>query len=552
MQTLNKILKQIEDQKITITGWLLGFTTIFFVRLLLESLSSPSYSGLAPTDPYTVIHYFLYFTAVTTGTILIFGFFSRNYSYAVKFTLFGFTLIWLAPILDLLLSRGNGFRMMYLFDSGSHILYNLLTFFGNNLTFGATIGIRIGVAISILGIGYLIYIKNNSKFKTFLSMILLYVFVFLIFNLPAVVYTLTHIAKPNALGPEVVDYFNFLINNSNIHHNTLREGFSSVSSVRFLELGFDKLCSQILYLLSFIFALTIFYKIDKNKFKAVLKNSRIERITSYILLLLCGSGYAYLKGLSGEIYWIDFISLFCLIVSWFCLWMHAVHTNDVVDIEIDKISNKERPLTSQTVTIEEMTDTGHLWLVFALLGSWCVGFYAFFFSLIYISAYSTYSIYPLRLRRFPLISSFLISIAGLATILSGFYFISMNKNFRTFPIFLSLGIITMITLAINTKDLKDLEGDSRNGIMTIPTLFPKHGHKIVSILFGLSLLLVPLFLKMPTIFFFSVPCALLGYIYINKKPYSETPLFFIRFTFLTLVILNYLYLFISHGWKIVF
>ncbi|KND50231.1 MAG: hypothetical protein AB198_02770 [Parcubacteria bacterium C7867-003] len=85
---IKRILEIINNQKVTITGWLLGFTTIFFVRLLLESLSSPSYSGLAPTDPYTVIHYFLYFSCVTIGTILIFGYFSKDYIYASKLTLF--------------------------------------------------------------------------------------------------------------------------------------------------------------------------------------------------------------------------------------------------------------------------------------------------------------------------------------------------------------------------------------------------------------------------------------------------------------------------------
>lgn len=538
---IKKILGIIEDQKKSITDWLLGFTTIFFVRLILESLSSPTYSGIAPTDAYTIIHYYLYFACTTLGTVLIFGYFLKDYYYASKLTLFGLPLIWLAPILDIIFSGGKGYKMMYIFQSGFYTIYNYFTFFGSNFTYGATIGIRIGIAISILGIGYLVFIKTKSKLKCFLLILSLYSFVFFIFNLPAILYFFSHLLNPTATYSQVVQYFELLINKSNIYHNTLREGASSVSTIRLLELGFNKLMSQILYLISFIFTLAIFYNLDRNKFKIIIKNSRAERITSYILLLLCGSGYAYLLGLGNNLLWIDFLSLFCLIISWFCLWMHAVHTNDIVDVEIDRISNKNRPLVSSQVSTKDMYETGYIWLIFALFGSWSVGFYPFFMSLIYISAYSSYSMYPLRLRRFPIISSFLISIAGLATILAGFFFVSVNKYFKTFPILLSIGIITMVTLAINTKDLKDVEGDSENGIITIPTLFPKYGHKIVGVMFGLSLLLVPVFLQIYTIFLFSIPCAILGYIYINKKPYSETPLFYIRFTFLLLVIINFLF-----------
>ncbi|KND50232.1 MAG: hypothetical protein AB198_02775, partial [Parcubacteria bacterium C7867-003] len=208
-----------------------------------------------------------------------------------------------------------------------YLIYNFLTFFGNNLTSGATVGIRIGILISILGIGYLVYLKTSSKFRALLSVLFVYVVTFLVFSLPAMVFTFTHITNPSFLGTETIGYFDFIVNNTNIFHNTLREGTVSVSSSRFLELGFDKLMSQILYLLTFIFTLILFYKFDLKKFKAILKNSRPERITSYTLLLLCGSGYAFLIGLNNQLHWVDFMSLFCLIISWFCLWMHAVHTN---------------------------------------------------------------------------------------------------------------------------------------------------------------------------------------------------------------------------------
>ncbi len=172
-----------------------------------------------------------------------------------------------------------------------------------------------------------------------------------------------------------------------------------------------------------------------------------------------------------------------------------------------------------------MRETGYIWLAIALLGSWCAGFYPFFMSLVYVASYYIYSSPPLRLRRFPIISSFLIGIAGLATILAGFFFVSTTKQVQTFPIFLAVGIIIMITLAINVKDMKDIEGDKANSILTLPILFGKNGPKIVGLCFAMSFLLVPIFLSFYFSYIFALPAAIIGYMLVTKKQYREEPIF---------------------------
>jgi len=540
MQIINKILEEIKKQEVTIASLVYSFIGILFVRFILESLSSPTYTGIITSDPYTLIHYTLYFLTVTIGTAFIFGYFIDDYKNSLKIMLFGLPLIWLAPIIDILVSQGRGFKMMYLFDNGINLIFDFFTFFGPNLTFGATIGIRVGIFISLIAIGFLVYLKNKSLKKVFISVLSIYTFIFIAFSLPSVIYMFSNLESFNDKNIDIVKYFEKIILESTISHNTLREGSSSVSAVRFLELGFDKLMSQILFIISFFIGLVISWKISPKKFISIIKNSRPERVVSYLSLLICGSGYAYINGMTSKIVWIDFLGLFCLIISWFCLWMHAVHTNDVVDIDIDKISNKNRPLVNGDLSSKEMSDVGLLWLISALVGSWCAGFYPFFMSIVYISSYMIYSSYPLRLRRFPIISSFLIGIAGLSTIQAGFFFASVSKEVQAFPIFLSMGIITMITLAINTKDMKDVDGDRASGIMTIPTMFPKNGPKIVGLCFALSFLLVPIFLKLYIMYIFTIPIAIIGYKFVNKKPYKEEPLFIVRFSFLSLVVLTYI------------
>ena len=365
-----------------------------------------------------------------------------------------------------------------------------------------------------------------------------------------ILYTISHL-EAGTLS-QTLNYFEKVIVQSTINHNTLREGVFSVTSARFFELGFDKLMSQILFILSFTFGILLFWKMETKKFWVVIKNARVERISFYILLVICGMGFAYINQLGNPLVWSDSFGIICLLISWGALWMHAVHANDIADVEIDRISNSDRPLIKNEVSSEEMREVGYVWLVLALLGSWCAGFYPFFMSLVYVVASTVYSSPPLRLRRFPIVSSFLISIACLATILAGFFFVSVQKQILAFPLLLSVGVIIMVTLAINVKDMKDIEGDKAEGILTLPILFGENGPRVVGLCFALSLLLAPIFLAFYALYIIAIPCAIIGYRLIVKKPYREKPIFVLRFIFLGLVGLSYLGIYwLAHVYNLV-
>src|SRR3989338_8276887 len=135
---IGKIIDDIRKQPMTIDQWILGFMGIFFVRYIFESLSSPTTSGVIPSDPYTLIHVGLFFLATTLGLICVIGYFSKDYVSTQKVILFGLPFIWLAPILDMIISAGHGYRMTYIFDTSRALLFDFLTFFGPNLSHGAT------------------------------------------------------------------------------------------------------------------------------------------------------------------------------------------------------------------------------------------------------------------------------------------------------------------------------------------------------------------------------------------------------------------------------
>ena len=534
---MNKILESIKNQPITVSQWVVGFVGILSVRFILEAFSSPTTSGIIPSDPFTLVHYLLFFLSVILGIACIVGFFTKKYAETVKLLLFALPITWIAPILDIIISSGTGYRMSYVFNSHKELLLDFFRFFSPQIMQWATYGMRVEILIILCGIGWYVWTQRKKILPVVLSVIATYFLIFLIGSTPGILYTVTN---PNAEVTET-SYGTFyyvaeLVTESNIFHNTLHETAFSVPPIRFFELGFNKLMSQILFVLSILFSAILFWNIDKQKFKAVLKNSRGERILFYLTLLVLGMCGAYLLGNKlGS--WVDILSIVCLMFAWIGIWLYAVQVNDIEDIDIDKISNQERPLVQHTITASEAKEIGYIWLIVALAGSWSVGFYPFYMCLVAIIISYVYSVSPLRLKRVTALSTFLISIACLVTILAGFFFVSINKVVATFPVLFVIKILIIFTLGVSIKDMKDVEGDGVNGIKTVPVIFGKNGPWVVGVFFGLSVLLVPIFISFYLLYIIAIPTAIIGYKLVTKTPYKEKSVFILYFSYLILSVI---------------
>ncbi|HBD24703.1 MAG: hypothetical protein A2566_03190 [Candidatus Zambryskibacteria bacterium RIFOXYD1_FULL_40_13] len=534
---MNKILESIKNQPITVSQWVVGFVGILSVRFILEAFSSPTTSGIIPSDPFTLVHYLLFFLSVILGIACIVGFFTKKYAETVKLLLFALPITWIAPILDIIISSGTGYRMSYVFNSHKELLLDFFRFFSPQIMQWATYGMRVEILIILCGIGWYVWTQRKKILPVVLSVIATYFLIFLIGSTPGILYTVTN---PNAEVTET-SYGTFyyvaeLVTESNIFHNTLHETAFSVPPIRFFELGFNKLMSQILFVLSILFSAILFWNIDKQKFKAVLKNSRGERILFYLTLLVLGMCGAYLLGNKlGS--WVDILSIVCLMFAWIGIWLYAVQVNDIEDIDIDKISNQERPLVQHTITASEAKEIGYIWLIVALAGSWSVGFYPFYMCLVAIIISYVYSVPPLRLKRVTALSTFLISIACLVTILAGFFFVSINKVVATFPVLFVIKILIIFTLGVSIKDMKDVEGDGVNGIKTVPVIFGKNGPWVVGVFFGLSVLLVPIFISFYLLYIIAIPTAIIGYKLVTKTPYKEKSVFILYFSYLILSVI---------------
>ena len=174
------------------------------------------------------------------------------------------------------------------------------------------------------------------------------------------------------------------------------------------------------------------------------------------------------------------------------------------------------------------------WLLLALGGSFAVGYYPFYMNVVFLSSYYIYSAPPLRLKQLPVISSFLISIAILVTIRSGFFFLSSDKKLLTFPLSMAMGIVLVFTMGVNVRDIKDIEGDRAEGVKTLTVVLGRYGVPVTALLFGGSFLLVPWVFHEPRLFIMAIPAALAGAGLAMRKPYREQAIFILYFVALFL------------------
>jgi len=151
-------------------------------------------------------------------------------------------------------------------------------------------------------------------------------------------------------------------------------------------------------------------------------------------------------------------------------WLASVFLNDQVDLEIDKMTNKQRPLATGKVTSEDYRQLFWICFVFSLILAITVSVKLFLIILVYQAIGWIYSAWPFRIKRFPIVASFLSSLALALLFMSGFMLLSDGQNITRFPHQVFWLLILAFTISLPIKDLKDIEGDRSDDVWTIPVL----------------------------------------------------------------------------------
>jgi nicotinamide riboside transporter PnuC len=180
-----RVVDHVEAKEVPFVQHLLLFASILAVRLALEYWSSRKLFTVED-----VLHISLWFTGIVLSFMLLLQLFSGQPILRIaRLVITFFSIALTAPLLDLALSGGQGFKMNYMaLNPGPgferEVLWAYLTLGGSSLERGATPGIRIEIALLVLASFNYIRTRRESWVLGIIGAITIYTTLFLSGALP--------------------------------------------------------------------------------------------------------------------------------------------------------------------------------------------------------------------------------------------------------------------------------------------------------------------------------------------------------------------------------
>ncbi len=198
---------------------------------------------------------------------------------------------------------------------------------------------------------------------------------------------------------------------------------------------------------------------------------------------------------------VDAVATCVLWVAMVCAFFASLFWNDLNDCEADAVNEPHRPLPQGVFESRDASTYARAAAGLALFLSLCVSYHAFLLMIACLFLAWLYSCPPVRLKRWPFVATFTLAILSLISLATGFSLYAQEMTPLVLPRRVALFVLVGVTLGFVAKDLKDAPGDRRTGVVTLATLLPERGARIVTaLLVALAFLLVPIFLPMGWIF----------------------------------------------------
>ncbi|MEC7181683.1 MAG: UbiA family prenyltransferase, partial [Bdellovibrionota bacterium] len=377
-------ISKVENSKDGLLAFSLTFFFIMFLRNFLEHFSNGSTFRLD-----NILHFnlsFLYLSMQITAILVIF--LKEDPKKIGKIVLVFFSILLLPPIVDLIWSQGEGLTMTYYVPNIHQDLFKkYLTFWGSYEGSGATIGIKTEVLVGVISVFTYSLLKNVSLLKSAFLALLIYSSIFLFGMTPFV--------------------WKFFLSIFSLNYKINDQYFSFFYSLGLLPtFGF------------------LFYKYNSKLILALIKDLRLERIFHYLLMFFLGTFCGNFLGEKAFSWSIDTWSKMVFFpISIFFACLFSIVINNIYDFDIDKISNKLRPLITKDIELNTYKKVGTLSLFLSFFYSSLLGFEWLFFNILFTGLYFIYSSPPLRLKRIPFLSKFILSSASIIMIYSGYFLI---------------------------------------------------------------------------------------------------------------------------------
>ncbi len=493
-----KYIASAEDLKIPLKYSVLTFVAFVALRNFLEIFSDRCQVPAISFELH--FHYYLFYICMALTMMLLFSAATgEKMARTARLILFSFFFIFLAPLLDLAFSRGQGYDMGYLSPQRGHgdLLLRYLTFGGSFEGGGITIGLRIEITVLLIASLFYFKAKKVSTLKSLLFVLFIYTMMFIYAIVPFIIKAILDI-----LG--------------------LFENLGNMLYARFYLIA------------AFILLLAIAYKWHKQHVVSILKDMRpfrqIHALVMFAFGIILGPSLAWNQNTVFD------LILVAISTMWACLFI--IITNNLEDQEIDRIVNNTRPLVSGAITRSDYQNIAVVAGLLALIYAGAVSYYAFFTILFFMGLYSLYSMPPVRLKRVPYFSKLIIAINSLAFTIMGYVF--AGGEVIEFPPLIILWFLVFFTAAMNLIDIKDYKGDKWAGIKTLPVLWGlKKSQRIIGLFLLLAYIIAPLVVGQPYLLIPAVIAGIIQYWLVNRKDYQEKwvfSLYLLSFAVLTILL----------------
>ncbi|MEO0095306.1 MAG: UbiA family prenyltransferase [candidate division WOR-3 bacterium] len=512
MNKFRNLISAIENYKL-ITCFILVLSLIF-LRIFFEGILEGTHSiGYSDFSYRAMLMYFVHFPLfyLTTFLFIVIAislFLNDNIIRVTKIASIGVVLIIFVPIIDNILCGGC-------FITYPSRLEKYFLHFLNPFASLLDIGVSTGQRIIIILISFLAGLYGYAQSKKFLNGIAIFFIVLLIILFLGALTTLIAMNRPE----EIYITGGIL--------NTDTQKFSAI------------------YLFLFIIVFFVYlYLLNKKDFYQLISSMRVERMAFYGGAGL--SGFLLAMHQSGLIYDYDLFNFLGVLFIFFCpalgFWVLQI-LNDFFDLKIDAKSKQRNPLL-KGIRRTYYFFSGFIIFLVVMSMALILNYQAFLIMFTFFLLGILYSVPPIRLKRFPFISTFILSVAVILSICLGYSIIYFEKSFQQIPNFLFFALLSGITIGFSAKDINDVEGDRKNGIITLPLLFYKKenllGRLPFSLILGSSFILIGIFMPEVWVGSFIAFLTIFFYTLLNKKP-KEWFYFLILYIFGVYLLLSLLF-----------
>ncbi len=476
MKEIEISLKKILEKRVDVAPWMLIFLSFIFLRSFVEQF-------LAETKTITMLEtiiefmHNLYFFSLAILMLWLFLSFilkvkPQKLSYFLIFSLF----LAIAPsIIDMLKTHGQIYWSFYLLSSPRELLSQYLSVFGHLPSGIVYFGTKITFILTVFLLAIFVYLMTKNWLKAIFTAIASYSILFFMGSFPSLFYYVyTFVTRDGRV--------------SDIHSFDIAGFFGAPEKI--WGVVFPSFQYTLAYKLNYIYfiflvflLLVIFWSISREKFLAVLKNSRLIQMIYHEGIFFIGMGLGYLQYRNN--FYLDlfsFLAVSILLISIYLSWMASVVVNDLFDYKIDQISNQGRPLPKKIFTASEYSQFGVACFLLAILGGLTIGLPFAVVLIIYQLLAWLYSAVPFRLKKFPLIATFVSSLASLMVLFLGYILVSDNQSIRGLSWRITSLLLIAYTISLPIKDFKDIAGDKEDDVWTVPVIFgEKKGRLIVAV-----------------------------------------------------------------------